>query len=129
MSINIDFYSQYAPVLKQPGWWETGATGYGSVFFRNTIYEVPGLKITVGIVVLPNSWRYCANFSTPGSGSGVNAPCLDCSTLWDEVKSYYLTHGIEAYNAYVEELDKQIADDEERAKNRTKPCSNGDFYG
>lgn len=107
-SIDKAFYSQFAPVLDEPDWWETGAAGYGSVFFRNTIYQAPDIEITVGIVVCPSSWYYCADYSTPGSRSGINAPRLPVTTPWPQVRDYYLKHGLAAYAAYKKSLDTKI---------------------
>ena len=107
-SIDKVFYSQFAPVLTESGWWETGAMGYGSVFFRNTIYQNPGIEITVGIVIYPGNWYYCANYSTLGFNSGINVPPPPVTTPWHEVRDYYLTHGLIAYGAYKKDLDAKI---------------------
>lgn len=110
-SIDKDFYSRFAPVLNEPGWWETGAMGYGSVFFRNTVYQKPGVEITVGIVVCPSSWYYCANYSTPGFSSGIDVPRPPVTTPWSEVRDYYLNHGLVSYAAHKKDLDARIEAD------------------
>ena len=107
-AITKEFYSQFAPVVNEPDWWETNAAGYGSVYFRNTIYQEPGVEITVGIVVCPSSWYYCASFNTPGSMHGIDVPRLPVTTPWSEIRDYYLNHGLAAYSVYKKDLDARI---------------------
>lgn len=124
-AITKEFYTRFAPVLNEPGWWETNAAGYGNVFFRNTIHQSPGVEITVGIVVCPSSWYYCASFSTPGSMRGIDVPRLPVETPWAEVHGYYLNHGLVAYAAYKEDLDRRIeAHDTRIAKLKANTGSN-----
>jgi len=107
-SIDKAFYSRFAPVLNEPGWFETGALGYGSVFFRNIIHKEPDIKITVGIVVCPSSWHYCANYSLLASGSGINVKPIRAEAPWTEVRDYYLKHGLSAYATYKKDLSASI---------------------
>ena len=121
---DINWYSQYCPALKEDGWDETGATGFGLVHFRNVIHKEFDFKISVGIMILPNNWRYCANIYTRGSGCGVTVPSPDNSTSWNKVKSYYLEHGIKEYQEDEEQKTKalmlQIQLEDERRKIRNE---------
>ena len=105
---DINWYSQYCPALKENGWYKTGATGYGLVHFRNVIHGEPGFQISVGIVILPNNWRYCANINARGHGFGVNVSNPSNTTPWNEVKAYYLEHGIKAYQEDSEQRTKAL---------------------
>ena len=107
-SITIEWYSQFAPVLKDNGWYETDAQGYGGVFFRKRIYAQQGLSITVGIVVSPSSWHYCGNISTPGYGEGIRVTSPDRDTEWATVSEFFLVNGLECYQAHCDKLDKEI---------------------
>lgn len=107
-SIDKAFYSQFAPVFNEPGRWETGAQGYGSVFFRNTIYQADRVEITVGIAVYPSSWYYSASYSTPGLMRAIDVPRLPQTTPWPEVRDYYLNHGLAAYGTYKKDLAARI---------------------
>jgi len=117
-SVDKAFYSRFAPVLNEPGWFETGALGYGSVFFRNIIHQEPSFLITVGIVVYPSSWRYCANYSTLASGGGVDVKPIRAEAPWMEVRDYYLQHGLSAYAAYKKDLAASIEADIAKSRNQ-----------
>lgn len=121
---DINWYVQYCPVLREEGWYETGATGFGLVHFCNVIHREPDFQISVGIVILPNNWRYCAKINTAGSSCGVNVSAPVNSTPWNEVKEYYLNHGIRAAHEDREQRQKalmlQIELEDERKRMRNE---------
>lgn len=107
----IERYSQFAPVLKDPGWYETGAQGYGSVFFRKRIHSQQGLEITVGIVVCPTSWHYCGNISTPGHSEGIMTRMVRSKieeAPWELVSAFFLEKGLKCYDVYLDRVDREI---------------------
>lgn len=116
--IDIEWYSQLAPVLNQPGWYETSANGlFGDCFFRNVVHQQIGLKITVGIVVCPSSWHYCANFITPGYSQGFKfGREKDNDIKWEELKELVKQKGLEAHKSYLDRREDSIWEDFKKAE-------------
>jgi hypothetical protein len=114
MSTEMDFYSQYVPVLKKPGWEQTGIQN-NSVIFANVIFDVPSLKITVRIIIFQlTSWQYSASFSTPYHCSDIDVP-PDYTLSWEQVREYYLEHGLAAYEAHEKDVKSRVEEDYKRA--------------
>jgi hypothetical protein len=120
--LSVKACSEYIPVLKEQGWWSTGADHSGSVFFRNNIYQIPGLIISVGIILFHEpqpsgiltysylrSWQYCGNYSAGRDFSDrINVRPVSGATKWDAVKAYYKGHGLQAYALHEKTLESHI---------------------
>ena len=112
------FYRKQIPVLNQAGWYYTGATGSHGVWFRNSVYKNEynteiELEITIGIAFAPQGrYGYCANWSTQYSSAGFDIPDVRLfETPWEEVKSYCILKGLEAYDIYLKDLHDRIESD------------------
>jgi hypothetical protein len=120
--LSVKACSEYIPVLKEQGWWFTGADRSGTVFFRNNVYQIPGLIISVGIILFhephPSGiltyshlrfWQYCGNYSARRDFSDrINVRPVSSATKWNVVKAYYKEHGLRAYSQHEETLESRI---------------------
>lgn len=102
---NIERYSQFIPVLKDDGWFDTGAQGFGCVFFRKQIYNQQELRITVGIVVCSSCWYYCGNISTPFYSQGIPGIVPSPDIEWTIVSEFFLANGLECYKIHRDEVE------------------------